>query len=72
MIRRRVIAAMAIIAVAVGSPFFWRVANGSQVELYSIATNCLFGAIAFAILHFRWRMKEKRRMSPKQARDTFS
>lgn len=72
MIRRRIIAGALILMVAVGSPFFWQLAQGTPVDTYSIIQNCAVGAIALAALHFRWRINERRQLTPKQTKDTFS
>ena len=72
MIRRRIIAGALILMVAVGSPFFWQLTHGTPVDTYSIIQNCAVGAIALTALHFRWRINERRQLTPTQAKDTFS
>ena len=72
MIRRRIIAGALILMVAVGSPFFWQLTQGTPVDTYSIIQNCAVGAIALTALHFRWRISERQQLTPKQAKDTFS
>ena len=72
MIRRRVFAAILICLIAIGSPFFWLVVQGTPVDGFSLATNLAIGAVGFVALHLRWRARERRTLTPAQAKETFS
>ncbi|MDJ0643591.1 MAG: hypothetical protein QNJ15_12305 [Erythrobacter sp.] len=69
MIRRRLFAALILFAFAVGSALFW---DGGEVDWFTIGTNLAVAAIGLVFLHFRWRTRERRALTPNKAKDVFS
>ncbi len=69
MIKRRIFAAIALIAFAIGSSLFW---NDGAVKWVSIGINLGAALLGFILLHFKWRAREKREVSPKKAQEIFS
>ena len=68
-IKRRLFAALALIVFAIGSSLFW---NEGKIEWLSMSSNQFAALIGFLFLHFRWRGRERRALTPKQAQDIFS
>lgn len=72
MIRRRIIAAILIYGFALGSVFFWQMDRPFDAQLPLLLLNFVFATTGFAILHFRWRRRERAMITPKKAEDIFS
>ena len=68
-LRRRIIAA----AVLVGAAFLatWLLSEADQVWI-ALGLNLFAAWAAFGFLHFRWRAREQREMTPAKAEDIFS
>jgi hypothetical protein len=68
-LRRRIVAA----AVLVGAAFLatWLRSEGDQYWI-ALGLNLLAAWAAFGFLHFRWRARELREMTPAKAEDIFS
>ena len=65
---RRLIAAL-LLGTAIAIPVLR--SDRSQL-LFDLSANTAMAIIALVILHFRWRSREKKTISPNQARDIFS
>lgn len=63
MIKRRVLAAIILLAVAIGSSFYWTGAISW--------TNIIVAMVGLILLHFRWRRQERGRLTPRQAGEVF-
>lgn len=69
MIKRRIFAAIALIGFAIGSAFY---RSGGETEWFSIASHLAGALLGFVFLHYRWRAREKRLLTPDKAKDIFS
>ena len=69
MIKRRIITAVLLLAVAVGSPLYW---NDGGWSWTAFGINLMFAALGFLFLHHRWKRIEDRTVSPDKAKDIFS
>lgn len=69
MIKRRIFAAIALFAFAIGSVLFW---HDGEFDLFSFGLNLILASIGFLFLHHRWKRREAKIVSPNQARDIFS
>ncbi|MFL0356334.1 hypothetical protein ACI5KX_07610 [Erythrobacter sp. GH1-10] len=69
MIKRRLYAAIVLLAFAIGSVLFW---NDGEFDLFAFGLNLIFASIGFVILHHRWKRQEAGRISPSRAKDIFS
>lgn len=65
---RRIIAALLLIGAAIAVTSLR--AEG-EVRRIDLALNLLAGIAAFIFLHFRWRRRERRALTPRTIRDTF-
>lgn len=66
---RRLVAALLLLGTALVTAFLR--SDGSP-HLYDLIANMVVAILALVILHFRWRSKEKKTLSPEQAQDIFS
>lgn len=66
---RRMIAAVVLMGGALLATF---ARGGEQAGRFDLAANLVAALIALLILHLRWRKREKRFVSPAEARDIFS
>ncbi|WP_379921116.1 hypothetical protein [Erythrobacter sp. R86502] len=66
---RRVVAAVLLAGCAAG--LTWVRADPAQLWI-ELGINLLAAVIAFVFLHMRWRTRERRELTPKQAKDIFS
>ncbi len=69
MILRRVLAAMILFAFAIGSSLYWA---DWTLDPRTLAVNCIVAVLGLVLLHFRWRAGERKIVTPKQGKDTFS
>ncbi|MDA9918561.1 hypothetical protein N9D37_01560 [Erythrobacter sp.] len=69
MIKRRIFAAILLLAFAIGSPLFW---SDGDLNMMEFGINLILASVGFLFLHHRWKRKEAKRLSPNQARDIFS
>lgn len=69
MIRRRLFAALILFGFAIGSALFW---NDGAVDWVLVGINLVAALLGLLVLHFRWRSKERRPLSPEKAQDIFS
>ncbi len=69
MIRRRIFAAVALMVFAVGSALYW---NDWRIEPVPLGLNVLAAVGGFIFLHYRWKRREARAMTPNKAKDVFS
>ncbi|WP_298467081.1 hypothetical protein [uncultured Erythrobacter sp.] len=69
MIRRRIFAAILLYGFAVGSALFW---NRGEFDWLTFGVNIVAASLGLIVLHFRWRIKERRAFTPKRAKDVFS
>ena len=68
-IMRRIIAAALLLGTAIASSFL---RSEGTPHWSDLTTNIAVALIALAFLHFRWRSREKKALSPQKARDIFS
>jgi len=68
-VKRRLVAGTLLLAVATGSVFFW---NDGDFDSGQFAINLAVAVAGFAVLHQRWRAKEKRALTPRKVEDIFS
>jgi len=68
-LRRRIIAAILLVGAALLTT--WLRAESDQIWL-ECGLNLLAAWAAFGFLHFRWRAREQREMTPAKAEDIFS
>lgn len=66
---RRIVAAFLLLGTAVVAAVLR--SDGAQLQIDLVA-NVVVALIALVILHLRWRSREKKAISPDQARDIFS
>lgn len=66
---RRLVAAILLLGAAVVTP---ALRSQSSQLLFDLITNTVLAIVALVILHFRWRSREKKTLSPKEAQDIFS
>lgn len=79
-ILRRAIAAALLYAVAIGSALLfpgaaltlWREADGTGVSISALSINLVVATLGSIWLHFRWRARERRALSPRKVKDIFS
>ena len=69
MILRRIIAAILLFGIAIGSVLFWEGANPDWITL---GINIGLATIGFIFLHFRWKKKEAQAITPQKIRKEFS
>jgi len=67
-IRRRIFAAVLLLAFATGSVFFW---NDGEFDFPQFSVNIVVAIAGFAWLHFRWRAQEQRALTPGKVKDIF-
>ena len=63
MIKRRIYAAIILLAVAIGSSLFWT----GEVSW----TNIIIAMFGVLLLHFRWRQQERKMLTPRDAGKVF-
>ena len=68
-ILRRVIAAIILLAFAVGSVMFW---NRGAVDPIQLGINLGLATLGMVWLHLRWRKRERRELTPSKVKDIFS
>jgi hypothetical protein len=68
-LKRRMVAAVLLVGTALGVT--WLRAAGEQFWI-ELAINLLTACAAFGFLHYRWRAREQREMTPAKAKDIFS
>jgi hypothetical protein len=68
-ILRRALAACVLIAAAIGSVLFW---NDGRIDPTHMGANMIAAVIGFGYLHLRWRAQERRALTPRTIKDTFS
>ena len=68
-ILRRVLAAIILLAFAIGSVLFW---NRGQFDYVQLSINLLVTALGMVWLHLRWREKERRELTPGKVKGIFS
>ena len=69
MIRRRILAFLALYGAASGSALYW---DDGEFEWMTLGANLLAATIGFVWLHYRWKAREARTMTPKKVKDIFS
>lgn len=69
MIKRRLIAALLLLAFAIGSPLFW---NDGKWDTFHFGVNLILASFGFLFLHHKWKRSETRTVTPDKARDIFS
>ncbi|MBD2841554.1 hypothetical protein [Erythrobacter rubeus] len=69
MIKRRLLAAAILFVFAVGSALYW---NDGTPDWVLLSVNLAAALIGLTVLHFRWRSRERRSLSPEKAKDIFS
>lgn len=69
MIRRRIFAAIVLLVFAIGSALYW---NDGEIVLPVLGANLVAGSVGFLWLHHRWKRREERQITAKQAEDIFS
>lgn len=67
--RRRLAGALILFTTAIASS---ALRNGGQFLTIDMASNLAIAAIVFGLLHFRWRNRERRELTPGKLEDTFS
>lgn len=65
---RRLFAALILLCAAVGTAL-WRSGGSLSFDLFA---NLVAALAALAFLHFRWRRKERRALTPSKVKDIFS
>ena len=68
-ILRRLLAALVLVAFAIGSVLFW---NRGEVDYAQLSINLAVAAIGMIWLHIRWREKERRELTPGKVKGIFS
>ena len=68
-ILRRALAALILLAFAVGSVLFW---NRGGFDTVQFAINLVVASVGFIWLHTRWKAKERRALTPRKVKDIFS
>lgn len=66
---RRIIAAVLLVGTAIVTALL---RNDGTQRWFDLGVNIIVAIIALAFLHFRWRARERKRLSPEKARDIFS
>lgn len=69
MIGRRIFAFTAFFGAAIVSALYWA---DDGFEWLKLGTNLVAATIGFVWLHYHWKAKEARIMTPKKAEDIFS
>lgn len=69
MIKRRILAAVLLLAFATGSPLYW---NGGAWDTFDFGINLVLASIGFLMLHHKWKRREDKLVTPRKARDIFS
>lgn len=68
-IARRMVAAVILLGGAAAVTF---ARFGGRPDAIDLGSNLVVGLIALAVLHFRWRKRERQEVTPAKARDIFS
>lgn len=68
MIARRIAAALLLYGFAFGSALFW---SDGTLDRLVLGVNLFAATAGLVILHYRWRMKERRAFTPNRAKDVF-
>lgn len=66
---RRIIAAMLLVGTTIVTALL---RSGGTQRWVDLSVNIVVAVIALAFLHFRWRARERKMLSPDKARDIFS
>lgn len=66
---RRIVAGIILIAASVSFAF---ARNQGQQFWFELGANLIAAMAALVFLHYRWRAKERRAMTPDKIRDVFS
>ncbi len=67
--KRRIFAALALLSFAAGSTLYW---NGGSFDPVTGAINLAAALAGLALLQYRWKRRDARRIGPDKARDIFS
>ena len=68
-ILRRLLAALILLAFAVGSVLFW---NRGGIDPVQLGLNLMLATLGMVWLHVRWRRRERRELTPSKVKDIFS
>jgi len=68
-VMRRIIATVLLMGTAIATALLR--SDGGQ-RWFDLSVNIIVAFIALALLHFRWRARERKKLTPEKARDIFS